>query len=144
MKSVNSDIIRSIFFLLGVVFFLILLICIPNWIMMIPNNTVRLAVLLLITGLILFYTIFDIVHTVRKKKYSTTVFIVIFNILIALSFIAFTALLFIHVNPNELDKLVLFSKLGTGFSITCAVSIALQQFCRRDKYLRKAEQKPVE
>lgn len=143
MKSENSDIIRSIFILLEFVFLVFIGIYLPNY-MLTSSNSVRFVIMFLITGFILFGTIFDIVHTVRKKKYRTTVFIVIANILMALSFIGFGVLYFIHVSPNEFDKMILLSRLNTGLTITFAIGFVLQQFCRRDKYLRKAEQKPVE
>lgn len=107
MKFNKANIISSIFITICILL-LFLLLFLPKIIDLIPSKDTRFIIYIILFILFFIHIIFETYHDIRKKQFTTKIYIVITDII---AIIAFTVLFYINfTNHNETNIEVVLQK----------------------------------
>lgn len=111
-----------------VVLLFISLVFLPNIIDMIPSLIVKNVICLLLNGIVFFLIILDTFNTIKKKKYRTTIFIVLSNLLMVFSLFVFAYLSLVNVNVKDIEKIHYINNLQIKGEIFFFAGLLLNKF----------------
>lgn len=86
----------------------------------------------------LIIVIFDMAQVVRERKYKTTVFIVIVNIVMIITIVCAVLLYYKTLNTKDLDELVYLSNSGLALKFTFLIGMLLNSFLRTNRFVKKS------
>lgn len=85
----------------------------------------------------LIIVIFDMAQVVRERKYKTTVFIVIVNIVMIITIVCAVLLYYKPLNTKDLDELVYLSNSGLTLKFKFLIGMLLNSFLRTNRFVKK-------
>jgi len=121
---------------LGIIIFAIL-IFLPNIIEKNPNSTVRLLFCFFVFAVALLFVIFDIFRVIKERKYTTTILIVIVNVIMILVIACSIFLYYMSINTKDLERIVYLSNVELAVKSMVLVGMLLNQFFRCKRFMRK-------
>lgn len=131
--------IRSVLLIALIIVLLILLLFLPNIINLIPDSRIKYGVTIVLSGLLFAYLLYLIYADLRNKQYVTTIYIVLSDIIIVLSFgvLAYTS--FKRVDVKNIEALFLNFNMGLNAKLVLLCTTLLRSFLKSERFKKEKQ-----